>query len=72
MALPGGSWAAEPGQPLIAKLNPNTGAFTMVANLTQLVGKGAPLREAWGIMTGEAGTWPVRPNPRAIMRRNNR
>ena len=56
--LPGGKWAGEPaGQPLIAKLEPHTGAFTMVANLTQLVSKDAPhpISEAWNVMTGEDG-----------------
>ena len=52
--LLGGAGQSEPGQPLIAKLDPDSGAFTMVANLTELVGKNSPLHEGWGIMTGES------------------
>jgi len=53
--LLGGAWQqSEPGQPLIAQLDPDSGAFTMVANLTELVGKNSPLHEGWGIMTGES------------------
>ena len=44
----------QPGQPLIAKLDPSTGAFAMVANLTGVVDTGA-LRMAWDEMTDDGG-----------------
>ena len=44
---------AGPGQPQIAELDPHTGATTMVANLTALVGEGTPLRVGWSVIVGE-------------------
>jgi len=54
VALPPGLPSDQHGQPLIAKLDPETGAFTMVANLTGVVDKGA-LREAWDVATAGDG-----------------